>query len=971
MHPSEHFEDLFLECRELSDDGAWSRAVGLARQSEIAWLYDDEAGSHFSIRAHTGIASRKLRLDPAAQIWQCTCNSEEDPCTHVVATLIALRNKQIITQNSTWQIGYRFYLDDGGALRLTRFLSKDFTTTQPKNGLETFDSLKDLIVRRKDISIDAEDSRLDEIIEFAKPFDDGSSQTSSHNSLRLSFPLLQASKRVFFDDQPVSLKSIEGTSHIEVSRESNHYRIRAIPMALPTTQTNSEQDCALKELFPGLWLTNTELIFLSETDLPKMFRPPGTLIAQSKAEILFDQAIPQLAEKYEIQFRNVEPPTFVDEVPRLELKAEPLGLDSVIIESSIVYGSPPLARLQAGKFESQHRSLLPRRKPELERKILDMLPRNLRESPRLELSGARAVSMLSEFLEHLADVRPVQHLLTTTSLVPHLGESSTSLLSLRLQDPEPDATEISVSAAVGAFRRGEGVIKMPSGAWARIPVDWFKDIEKNDPTMLELLEQERVHTSSVPRVVQSLQRYQVEIPAKWREFVGFLENPESLPEAQLPPNFQGTLRSYQRSGVSWLKCMQECHVGALLADDMGLGKTVQSICALESPSLIICPTSVLSGWCKQLRQFRPDLSINAYHGEARVLDLDSDVTVTTYGVLRRDIELLRSHPWNTLVLDEAHIIKNPYSRVSTAARQLPAVWRLALTGTPIENHIVDLWSQFEFLNPGFFPNYEQFQNWSHQRIANLAQPFIMRRTKDTVAADLPPKTEIILHCDLKDHERQLYSTVLQRARQTLSSETAASSTMQILEVLLRLRQICCHSGLVSQELRWKDSAKIELLMQSLEASIENKHPALVFSQWTSLLDIVEEHLIQRGIKFLRLDGSTKDRQAVIDQFQDESGPPVMLISLKAGGVGLTLTRAEHVYLTDPWWNPAVEEQAVDRAHRIGQTRPVFVYKLIAQNTVEEHVLNLQREKQAMIQDVLGSQAEATVSADVMRSLLEL
>lgn len=971
MHPPEHYEDLFLECRELSEDSTWSRAVGLARRSEIAWLYDDDLGTHFSIREQGGMATRKLRLDPIAQIWQCTCSSEEDPCIHVVAALIALRNRQVVTQNSTYQIAYRFFLESPGNLRITRFLTKDMQAPQSIKEQDSFHSLKALLVKQKNVSIDAEDSRLDELIDFSRTFEYHPSADSLRNCLRLSFPLLQATRRVFFEARPVKLKAVDGTSHIEVSLESDHYRIRAVPAALSDPEQKSGESSRATEVLPGLWLTNNELVLIHDADLPKMVRPPGTLIARSKAEILFEQAIPHLSQKYELRFQGLEIPTFVDELPRLELNPHPLGLDSVMLESSIVYGSPPLARVIGGKFELLHSRVVPRRKPDLEKQILEDLPPKLRDKPRVELSGAQAVSILSDCSAWLSDVTQIQHMLATTNLTPYLNESSTHLLALRPQDGDQGERQISAADAVRAFRSGAHVIKMPSGAWARLPLDWLNAIEMADPFLLDLIETERANASSVPRIVQSLQRYEVEVPAKWRTFLNSLENSDSLPEAELPANFTGTLRSYQRVGLSWLKHLQSCNVGALLADDMGLGKTVQSICALQAPSLIVCPTSVLSSWCKQLAQFRPDLSVNNYHGESRLLDQNADVTVTSYGVLRRDIETLRTCSWNTLILDEAHTIKNPYSRVSAAARQVPALWRLALTGTPIENHIVDLWSQFEFLNPGFFPHYEQFEKWSHQRIAHLVQPFILRRTKETVAADLPPKTEIILHCELKEHERQLYGAVLDKARQALSPEDSSSRTMQILEVLLRLRQICCHSGLVAEELRWKESAKMGVLMQSLQASIENKHPALIFSQWTKLLDIIEQHLNQAGINFLRLDGSTKNRQAVIDQFQDESGPPVMLISLKAGGVGLTLTRAEHVYLTDPWWNPAVEEQAVDRAHRIGQTRPVFVYKLIAQNTVEEHVLNLQREKQAMVQDILDTQAGASISTEVMRSLLDL
>ncbi|MCZ6463927.1 MAG: DEAD/DEAH box helicase, partial [Proteobacteria bacterium] len=354
---------------------------------------------------------------------------------------------------------------------------------------------------------------------------------------------------------------------------------------------------------------------------------------------------------------------------------------------------------------------------------------------------------------------------------------------------------------------------------------------------------------------------------------------------------------------------------------------------------------------------------------------------TTYAVLRIDAETLSAVRWDTAILDEAQAIKNPDSQVARAATRLDAGFRMTLTGTPVENRLEELWSQFAYLNPGLLGGRRDFQTRYARPIAegepgaaahlrSRIAPFVLRRMKSEVAPELPPRTEVVLRCELDQDERAVYDAVRAAARRDVVAQLAdGGNVLAALEALLRLRQAACHSGLVPGQSAER-SSKVDLLLERLEQAVEDGHKSLVFSQWTSLLDRVEPHLRQRQLDFVRLDGSTRDRAGVVDHFQDEAGPPVLLISLKAGGTGLNLQAADHVFLLDPWWNPAVEAQAADRAHRIGQRRPVFVHRLVAEGTVEEGILELQQRKRALSEVALGeADRAASLSREELLALL--
>jgi SNF2 family DNA or RNA helicase len=391
-----------------------------------------------------------------------------------------------------------------------------------------------------------------------------------------------------------------------------------------------------------------------------------------------------------------------------------------------------------------------------------------------------------------------------------------------------------------------------------------------------------------------------------------------------------------------------------------------------TPSLVVVPKSLLFNWHNECTRFAPSLKTIEYSGIGRAAQRPNlakhDIVLTTYGTLRRDISLLKEIPFEYVVLDEAQTIKNAGSQIAKASRLLTARHRLALSGTPIENNLGDLWSIFEFLNPGMLGRSSLFKQFaagtqddqSRHLLSQGLRPFILRRTKKEVASELPEKLEQTIHCDMRKEQRRIYQELRDSYRAALLGEIdrqgLGKTKMHVLEALLRLRQAACHPHLVNQASDEESSAKLDVLLPDLEELISEGHKALVFSQFTSMLAIVRKHLDRRGIVYEYLDGQTRDRRERVERFQTDPACCVFLISLKAGGLGLNLTAADYVFLLDPWWNPAVEAQAIDRAHRVGQTRKVFAYRLICRGTVEEKIAELQDQKRSLADAILHADA---------------
>ncbi len=562
--------------------------------------------------------------------------------------------------------------------------------------------------------------------------------------------------------------------------------------------------------------------------------------------------------------------------------------------------------------------------------------------------------------------------------------------------------EVSLKDIRRAIRKKERYIKLTDGTIGEIPEEWlekYKHLFGLGEETQEGVRLSRHHQTLLDQALDNTESVQAD--AEYYRRREELRNFSGITPRPLPSGFVGELRPYQKAGFDWLHFLHEYHFGGCLADDMGLGKTIQALVFFQSlreggggngayaPSaqeqattpcssanLLVVPRSLLINWQREAARFTPNLRILEYFDSDRPKDFSSfdraDIVITTYGIMLRDIHLLCRYRFNYILLDESQSIKNPLSQTARAARLLQGAHRLVLTGTPVENSTVELWSQFAFLNPGLLGNLEYFKEEfgapierrndevSAQLLRKLVYPFILRRTKDQVAPELPPRSERILYCDMEPAQRKLYLRTRDYYRGLLlglfEKEGLGHSRLKILEGLLRLRQISIHPRLMDEKFRG-ESGKFELLLETLETLQSEGHKALVFSQFVSMLRIVRHSLDERKIPYAYLDGRTKNRQEQVDAFQTNSELPFFLISLRAGGLGLNLTAADYVIHIDPWWNPAVEAQATDRTHRIGQDKPVFIYKLITRDSVEEKILLLQERKKNLVDQLISTDTD--------------
>ena len=476
-------------------------------------------------------------------------------------------------------------------------------------------------------------------------------------------------------------------------------------------------------------------------------------------------------------------------------------------------------------------------------------------------------------------------------------------------------------------------------------------------------------------------------PAMWKKRSTALRDLSALPTPKVNDLLKNTLRPYQTTGVAWLLHLFRNQLGGILADEMGLGKTLQALAFLSAlrqergfstVSLVVCPATLLENWKREAGRFCPEFSTYIHHGSNRTEDKavlgKHDLVITSYGTLVRDVELFESIPFLCVIGDEAQHLKNRKTNNAKAMSSLTSEGRVLLTGTPIENSVSDLLSLLEFLLPGARPSLPTSSRgderiWHEQRILKESAPYLLRRSKKEVAPELPDKIEQVLYVDMTEDQQECYAKVRQSAETELDkmADTGASDgamRMKTLTQLLRLRQTCCDPRLINPEFPPDQSAKMNAFRELLYNCLEGEHRMLVFSQFVKVLELIKAELEAAGLPFCYLDGSSKDRMAQVDRFQEDDTVPVFLISLKAGGTGLNLTAADVVVHFDPWWNPAAEAQASDRAHRIGQDKQVTVYKLITSGTVEENVLQLQKGKQKLLEQVFEESEAANLSLGV-------
>jgi superfamily II DNA or RNA helicase len=550
-----------------------------------------------------------------------------------------------------------------------------------------------------------------------------------------------------------------------------------------------------------------------------------------------------------------------------------------------------------------------------------------------------------------------------------------------------------------AVRRGENTVRLGDGTFGVLPEEWLARVG----LVAGLGTAENGHIrfrGNQAGLLDALLAVQPEVSCDeaFSRVRAQLTHFEGIQAAEQPAGFEGQLRDYQREGLGWMEFLRRMSFGGCLADDMGVGKTAQVLALLETrrelrlqgelrqPSLVVMPRSLVFNWREEAARFTPQLRVLDYTGAERAAESFEgfDVVLTTYGTLRRDAPRLKDIEFDYLILDEAQAVKNSGTESAKAVRLLKGSHRLALSGTPVENHLGELFSLFEFLNPGMLNAANVFKiagggglrhvnEESLRLLAHALRPFILRRTKEEVARELPPKTEQTIYCELKPPQRKLYNELREHYRDTLLGKIAkdgmGKAKIQVLEALLRLRQAACHPALIDVKRSDEASAKMDVLLAQLREVTAEGHKALVFSQFTSFLKIVRKHLDEEGLVYEYLDGTTRDRQAPVERFQNDPDCKLFLISLKAGGLGLNLTAAGYVFLLDPWWNPAVEAQAVDRAHRIGQVQQVFAYRLIAKDTVEEKVLDLQKTKRDLASAIISQ--DNSVIKNLQKEDLEL
>ncbi|QRR02828.1 DEAD/DEAH box helicase [Dyadobacter sandarakinus] len=545
--------------------------------------------------------------------------------------------------------------------------------------------------------------------------------------------------------------------------------------------------------------------------------------------------------------------------------------------------------------------------------------------------------------------------------------------------------KVTLADAKKALLKKQNYVQLEDGTLGVLPDEWITKIQpllqfgKVEDDRIRL---SKIHFSLIDELISEIDSEDVfrELWEKKQKLLNF----KQIPNVALPDNIQGTLRQYQEEGYKWIHFLDEFGWGGCLADDMGLGKTLQMLTFLQKQknvnphhtNLVVVPTTLIFNWQAEAAKFTPDLSLYVHRGMTRRKDIDFfreyDIVLTTYGTMRSDVELLRHFEFHYIILDEAQAIKNPDSLTSKASRLLHAHNRLTMTGTPVENNTFDLYSQFEFLNPGMLGHADFFRTEyatpidkyqdkeKAEELRKLVYPFMLKRTKEEVATDLPDKTETILFCEMGQQQRKVYDTFRERYRveiaEKLATEGLNKSSFLILEALLKLRQICDSPSILSGEEHYgNESAKLEEIIREIEENASN-HKILIFSQFLGMLDLIRTHLEKVKIPYEYLDGQTVDRAGRVSRFQNDQTCRVFLMSLKAGGVGLNLTEADYVYLVDPWWNPAVERQAIDRTHRIGQTRKVFAYKMICKDTIEEKILLLQQRKQDLAEDLVGGES---------------
>lgn len=960
--------------RAEATERTWSQGVTLARDQRVSGRGRSGGELALDVRVPGRPTPFHVVLNPTHEEWECDCTSKESVCSHVVAAVLAVEKGGDDPKPGRATATVRYLLEpDPGGVRVARLL------VYPDRTEPLTEALMTIVGTGRGAAIATESCDL-----VADTLLGNRVAPLQGEKVDRLLTVLAEARDVRWRGEPVSTT---GDAVLPRAVVVDHYEgVRVRIEADPTVQ---------EVVAIGVVRTVDNVLRpIGAVDLagPRLDKLPQQFdVARTSLPELVRTTLPSLAQRMPVEVRARSLPNIgrSREQPRMQLDVVQDG-DTLSVFPTLVYGDPPRARVD-GRSLVHLGGALPFRDEDAERRLVHRLRDELNLVPgrRVQLVGREAYQMQQGLASWLrSDAKAA-------------GDSKLHPLDVRIAidgnrlDVEmvgaSGGKSASIGAALRAWQAGLDVVPLEGGGWGRVPKQWF---DSHGGRLADLLAtrggDHKIPIYALPDLAKFCEDLDEPPPPELERLRPLLSGFDGIPAVPAAPGFVGELRPYQQRGVDWLAFCRQAGLGCVLADDMGLGKTIQALAGLHGRTLVVCPKSVLFNWRSEIERFRPDLKIAPYSGAKRSLDPKADVVITSYPILRNDIEVLSAPAWDVVILDESQTIKNPDSQVARAAYKLKAGWKLTLSGTPVENRLDELWSQLHFTNPGLLGGRADFQDrWAEPinlgdqaaaaRLRDRIRPFVLRRIKREVAKELPARTDAIMYVELDDTERTTYDAI-RAATQTeiVKLLESGGGVMAALEALLRLRQAACHTALLPDALRGQApapptkaraasagpitplrSSKLERLMEAIEDVVADGHRALVFSQWTSLLDLIEPHLDAAKVKFVRLDGSTVDRAGVVNAFQAEEGPPIMLLSLKAGGTGLNLTAADHVFLVDPWWNPAVEDQAADRAHRIGQDKPVMVYRMVARDTVEERILELQARKRKLAEAALSEAGAAT------------
>jgi superfamily II DNA or RNA helicase len=968
--------------RKACPPGLYTQGVNLARDGAV--VVEEQSATEMTLRIRSPgvVVAPTVVLYVREGEWGCDCGGKFDPCQHVAAAAIfaaqnaaapagkkkkesktsAEKPEEVNSKAVPPKLGYHFSRK-AGAFFLDRVI------VWPDGRIEPFKGSLSNRVTKGDLPFlpSHEDLSIDRMMAMFK------GNVVPPARMRELFALLESSKLITLEGKNVrvSKEVVLPSTVIQDGKENGVFvRVEKDPK-VDAVLARGLARCG-DVLHP---IGGDAALFGDQWER----LPFEKLVAKAHIGDFVTNILPDLESKTRMSVVTKRLPGMGKKTPpRIEIE---LFQDkhALSVLPRLVYGRPVEARVE-GKVLVHVQGSVPVRNEAEEKRLAGKLrdELNMVFGRRVHFDGEAAlrfVNKLKNFQES-EDGATFDEMFGDRHLRAHFDiQGNTFNVTFECEPDEPggEPRRASGDAVVRAWKDGLDIVPLDGGGFAPLPSGW---LDKYGERVADLLaaraetDDESIPPALLPSLAALCDELEVPKPPGLARLLPLLDGFSGIPEAPLPDDLQATLRPYQARGVDWLSFVRNTGLGCILADDMGLGKTIQALCAIRGRTLVVCPKSVLFNWEAEIRKFRPSLTIAMYHGPKRTLDPNVDVTLTSYSMLRMDVDILSDIEWDSLVLDEAQSIKNPDSQVSKAAFTLRGKFKLSLSGTPVENRLDELWSQMHFANRGLLGGRSDFRERYalpveggdldvSRRLREKIRPFVLRRMKREVAPELPPRTERVLMVELDENERAVYDTVRAATLpEVVKRLSEGGNVILALEALLRMRQACCHSALVPGQ-KAAGSSKIEALVEALSDAAADGHKALVFSQWTSLLDLVEPHLKAAGITWNRLDGSTTDRAAVVNEFQSENGPSIMLLSLKAGGVGLNLTAADHVFLLDPWWNPAVEDQAADRTHRIGQDKPVFVYRVVAKDTVEERILLLQEKKRAVADAALGEAGRAT------------